>query len=212
MRDTFILYTSYAEQISLLDMEQRGLLLTAILAHENEQMLPELDPITAMAWAFIKDDLDRNYAKYEEISEKRRAAGRASGRSRRASAEQRTSVQSVEQNEHCECEYDCECECVCECESNRPTLAQVTEYSQSRGSKSDPEAFFAYYDSQGWITARGNPVTNWKSLYVNWEKRERPKNKSKPNTWNLELQRKDEMTTDFERAIHGSNKQSTAGA
>ena len=80
MRDSFVLYTSYIEQISLLDNEQRGVLLTAIYSYVMENELPDMDGMTKMAFSFIKSQLDKDLKKYEEVCRKRREAGKAGGR------------------------------------------------------------------------------------------------------------------------------------
>jgi len=65
MRDSFILYTECVEQIGMLSREQRGDLLTAIYAYETEQLLPEMDTLTAMVFSIIRQKLDRDGEKYD---------------------------------------------------------------------------------------------------------------------------------------------------
>ena len=55
MRNSFVLYTEYAKQISLLTMEQRGQLLTAIIQYVTDDTVPELDAVTEMAFSIIQD-------------------------------------------------------------------------------------------------------------------------------------------------------------
>lgn len=80
MKESFILYTEYAKHMGLLDMEQRGVLLTAIMNYQTGEELPEMDGGTAMAFSFIKEQLDRDNAKYEETLKKRSDAGKQGGR------------------------------------------------------------------------------------------------------------------------------------
>lgn len=80
MKNSFVLYTSYQEQLSLLTMVQRGVLFTAILAYASGDDLPEMDGITNMAFAFIKADIDRDAEKYERTCEARRESGLKGGR------------------------------------------------------------------------------------------------------------------------------------
>ena len=49
-----------------------------------------------------------------------------------------------------------------------PTADEVAEYAKAKGYEIDPEAFCAYYGSQGWRKANGQRVTNWKLAVVNW--------------------------------------------
>ncbi len=76
MKKSFILYENYWRQLQLLDFEQCGRLLKAIFAHECGKKLPELDAMTQMLYSVIADQLDRDRAKYEEVSVKRAEAGR----------------------------------------------------------------------------------------------------------------------------------------
>lgn len=78
-RKAFLLYTGYFEQIEMLSIEQRGILLTAIMAFQTGAELPEMDAITKMAYSFISADMRRDSEKYEEVVEKRRESGRKGG-------------------------------------------------------------------------------------------------------------------------------------
>ena len=78
-RKSFLLYTEYFKQIKKLSIEQRGILLTAIMNFQSGEDLPDMDPLTDMCFGFISDDMQRNNEKYEETVEKRREAGRKGG-------------------------------------------------------------------------------------------------------------------------------------
>ena len=80
MRDSFVLYTEYMAQIELLNMEQRGELLTAIMNHALGRASPELDAVTSMAFSFIRARMDRDGEKYEKTVEARKEAGKMGGR------------------------------------------------------------------------------------------------------------------------------------
>lgn len=84
MKKSFVLYTDYLEQMELLSMEQRGLLFTAIMNYAAEKELPEMDGVTAMCFAFVKAQLDRDDEKYKAICEQRSEAGKLGGRPRKA--------------------------------------------------------------------------------------------------------------------------------
>lgn len=79
-RDSFVLYTEYMEQVNLLSIEQRGILLTAIFSYAADTELPEMDGITKMAFAFIKSRIDKDTEKYAKTIEKRKEAGKLGGR------------------------------------------------------------------------------------------------------------------------------------
>ena len=73
MNDSFILYTSYYAIIERLTDEQLGKLMRAIFIYARDGEVINLEPTLRMAFAFIKDDMERNQAKYNEKREKLRA-------------------------------------------------------------------------------------------------------------------------------------------
>ena len=75
----FVLYTDYAEQIKTLPMEEIGRLFCAILDYADGVKDVELSPAASMAFAFIRQQMDRDRMKYEEVCEKRREIGRKGG-------------------------------------------------------------------------------------------------------------------------------------
>ena len=82
-----------------------------------------------------------------------------------------------------------------------PTLDEVRAYCRQRNSSVDPVQFYDYFTadpSRAWIDAKGQPVLNWKSKIVTWEKFNVMPKKSKPvddgrATNNIFLQLLDEM-------------------
>lgn len=80
IRDTFLLRHDFYPQIKILAIEQRGILFTAIYAYETGDELPDMDPLTAMCWGFIKSSLDSNKDKYEAQCEANRTNGTKGGR------------------------------------------------------------------------------------------------------------------------------------
>ena len=78
-QNSFILYTDSVEEVQLLTMEQRGLLLTTAFCYVNSLTLPELDQATSVLWHTWKKNIDRNAQKWEETRQRRSAAGRKGG-------------------------------------------------------------------------------------------------------------------------------------
>lgn len=54
----------------------------------------------------------------------------------------------------------------------KPTLKQVENYCKERKNTIDPETFFDYYESSGWVKANGQKVKDWKATIRTWEKNE----------------------------------------
>lgn len=93
MKDSFIIFIESWELVSALSPQQRGTLLESLFRYAMDDELPQMDGITAVVFASMRQKIDYANKRYEEIREKRSAAGVASGRARR------TNVKSVEQNE-----------------------------------------------------------------------------------------------------------------
>lgn len=54
--------------------------------------------------------------------------------------------------------------------ASRPTLEQVKEYCQERGSGIDPEQFHDHYTANGWKQSSGNPIRDWRAAVRTWER------------------------------------------
>ena len=76
VRDSFILYTKYGRQLEKLSLEQRGILITAIMRHQRGEELPEMDLVTDILYSMIEEQLDADAAKYEETCQRRSESGR----------------------------------------------------------------------------------------------------------------------------------------
>ena len=71
--------SDYLDELLLLPMEQRGLLITTVFSYVNDKPLPELDLATALLWQTWKKCIDRNAEKWEESRQRRSEAGRKGG-------------------------------------------------------------------------------------------------------------------------------------
>lgn len=80
MRESFVLYAEYLENIELLSMEQRGVLITALMKYVSGLDIPDMDGSTMMAFSFIRSKIDKDQKKYEEVCSKRAEAGKMGGR------------------------------------------------------------------------------------------------------------------------------------
>lgn len=109
MRESFVMYTNYSRKIKLLTIEQRGVLLTAILAYEAGEDIPQLDDMTTMAFEFIKDDLDANRQKYEDTCNKNRENAQKRWQNKKKSDATASDRNRVDAN-HADNEYEYEYE------------------------------------------------------------------------------------------------------
>lgn len=72
MNDSFILYTSDYQLIEGLTDEQLGQLTRALFIYARDGEVINLEPVVRMAFAFIKDKIDRNQQKYQKKCERNR--------------------------------------------------------------------------------------------------------------------------------------------
>ena len=79
---SFIMYTESWSGIQLLSREQRGDLLTALMAFNgaDDCEMPEMDQATACIFAMLRPRLEANRKKYQETVETRKEGGKLGGR------------------------------------------------------------------------------------------------------------------------------------
>lgn len=82
-KKAFYLYNDYIDHVELMSDEDAGKLFKAILKYENGMETGELSDVAAIAFSFIKNQLDRDADKYEEICRKNRQNGMKGGRPRK---------------------------------------------------------------------------------------------------------------------------------
>lgn len=80
MKESFILFTENKEQVDMLTTEQAGILLKAIFCYTSDEPLPEMDPLTKMAFSFIRAAIDRTDGRYQRRVESNRENGKLGGR------------------------------------------------------------------------------------------------------------------------------------
>lgn len=73
-KNSVLLYTDDIEILEDLTLEQRGVLLTAILSYQAGAELPEMDCTTKVAFKFMKKQIDANNQAYENACEQRKKA------------------------------------------------------------------------------------------------------------------------------------------
>ena len=79
MKESFILFTENKEQVDMLTTEQAGILLKAIFCYTSDEPLPDMDPLTKMAFSFIRSAIDRTDDRYQRRVESNRENGKLGG-------------------------------------------------------------------------------------------------------------------------------------
>lgn len=80
MKNGFVLYTDYIEQVEMLEAEQAKALFLAVLKYASGEELPEMDLPTRLVFSFIRKQIDRENEKYQKTVEARKEAGAKGGR------------------------------------------------------------------------------------------------------------------------------------
>lgn len=102
MSDSFILYTSYYALIDGLTDEQLGQLTRAIFLYARDGKTINLEPVVRMAFAFIKDNIERNQDKYQAKCEKNRQIALERERKKREAREKAGNTNVHERTRTCE--------------------------------------------------------------------------------------------------------------
>ena len=62
-----------------------------------------------------------------------------------------------------------------------PTLSMIKTYCKVRENKVDPEEFFNFYESKGWLVGK-TKMKDWQAAVRTWESYKKPKKETKPLT------------------------------
>lgn len=63
----------------------------------------------------------------------------------------------------------------------KPTVEEITTYCTERNNSVDPQAFYDFYESKGWVVGK-SPMKCWKAAVRTWEQRDKP-NKPQSKGW-----------------------------
>ena len=129
-KTTFLLNNEYKEQVDMLNDVQAGQLFRAILQYANENTTDNIaDPVVGMVFSFVRQQMDKDFKKYEETCKKRAEVGKKGGRPRK-NIEEHVGIDDLDcpqdnekpigflenQTKAKKAECDCDCESDCECD------------------------------------------------------------------------------------------------
>lgn len=80
MKNSFLIYYEYEEQLSILSDEELGQLIRAIFKYEKNNEIPKFNGVLQIAFLFIKGNLDRDREKYDKRCETSANNGKLGGR------------------------------------------------------------------------------------------------------------------------------------
>lgn len=172
-RKSFVFRLEWFKSLSAYPAEVRLEVYEATMRYALSGTLSELKPLSSMAFTFIKNALDVDFEKYNDISDKRRAAGQkgraiASKCKQMISSEQMISENVLLYDTDTVSDTDTDTPCVCD------ESAPVRAASHDTTAHNDFEFFFPtfwmrniiapeaetrrfidYYEASGWILEKG---------------------------------------------------------
>ena len=125
-KDSFVLYTKYLTQVEKLDIEQRGVLFTAILRYAAGESIPNMDPVTEMLWSIIEDQLQIDFEKYQKTCNARKEAGSRGGKARDKQNEaNQANANFAKQSQANQADSDNECDSDSDSDINKQTMCKA---------------------------------------------------------------------------------------
>ena len=188
-KKSFVLYHDIRTPLELLTDEQRGKLFIALLDYSEHGELPDFDGALLMAFAFIRMSLDRDAEAWAEKRAKRAEAGRSGGLAKVANASNASSSKQNVANLAVPVPVSVSVPVPVNVNTPNtsvgrrtaasppraarftpPTVDEVRDYCQERGSSVDPEKFVDFYSANGWKQGRNKPIVDWKAAVRTWER------------------------------------------
>lgn len=160
-------------------MEDKAILLDAIFLYHIERVEPEFNSFPAeIAFSFLKQQFDRDLDKYQNVIERNRK--NISKRWDKSDTKNTTGkVGIAKDTKNTDKDYEKDYEKEKEKKIIRftpPTLNEIESFiSENKLSFVDPEAFFNYYQSNGWLVGK-NKMKNWESAIKMWNTRNKSEN------------------------------------
>lgn len=191
-RNAFIFYPSFTEQIEVIkDVRIKGDLYRAVSLYGCTGEIPDfsdIDPLGMLDGLFLamKRAIDDQH-KRREIQRRNGAKGGAPIGNNNARRKPETSENNPKQPETSENnlnkdkdkdkdkdnkELSNESKKKTRCVFSAPSLDEVKEFFKVNNFSSNPEAFFDYYDANGWTQGNRKPLKKWEAAARQWERRQ----------------------------------------
>ena len=190
-----LIFSEWQTLIQNLTDEQAGQLVKAMCHYNKGEEYIAPDPAVAAMFAMVREGMDSNNSKYEEVCRKRAEAGKKG-----AEARWEGDSKSHSENGKCHSEDGKRCKTQTQTETINQTITQtespkgvkrekaptepkretasrfrppsveeVEQYCFERNNRVDPERFVDFYSSNGWKVGK-NPMKDWKAAVRTWEK------------------------------------------
>lgn len=184
-----ILFSEWKRSLVRLSLEQKGMLLDALLDYPDKGDPAFDDPLLDTVWLFIGNTLSENERKYEETSKKRSEAGKRGNKKRWGATDDIANIanatddianiaisKSISKSTDTKVSDSSSAEALPPTPKSRfssPDVETVKSYfAEKGGTEAQAIRFHAYYESNGWKVGR-NPMKNWKAAASGWISRDR---------------------------------------
>ena len=178
-RNSFIFFFTWAEVLSDCTKEVRLDVYDAVIEYAKSGTLPDLKPMSMMAFQFIKKEIDRNNEKYDEIVEKRREAGKKSKKqmlTKEANDSKCCQMPTKEANAPLDVDVDVDVDVSLSLREYEPSQTERENFLKVLlfdkyliKPAEELERFLAHYDKTGWVDKNGNRITNRLAALKAWD-------------------------------------------
>lgn len=193
MKSSFVLYTDNHSSIELLTVEQKAMLLDLFFLYHKDVDIDIKDPVLKMAFSFFERTFERDKIKYDKRVEANKNNGLKGGRPKNPDEPKKpTGLNENPNNPDEPKKADTVPDTVpvpvpvikeknllsdssesgqTKKQFKKPSIEEITIYCQERKNRVDPDKFFNFYESKGWMIGK-NKMKNWRSAIITWEKGE----------------------------------------
>lgn len=195
--ESIVIHTDIKDKLQWLSDEEAGKLFKAIVAYaENGTILsPDADRALGLVFLFVKDQIDRDYERYQARAKANRENGSKGGRppkSKEPGKPKETDGLSEKPNktdglflEPTETLPNPIPIPIPNTKPNsipnekegkakrfiKPTLQEIEDYIKEMGYDDDPGAIYDHYEANGWKQSGGNSIKDWKAAIRGWHRR-----------------------------------------
>lgn len=187
-KKSFVVYTSWKIWLDGMTKEQKGDWIDWMFDYTND-LNPELpqDQVVKMACLMCMETLKRDLKKYEDKVERIKAVNETKSKNKdndivTKSTRNHNEIDSVNVNVNDNVNDNVNVNVLSndnEKEINKekpsttrfssPSLDEIKKYCQERNNNVNPEAFFNFYESKGWMVGK-NKMKDWKAAIRTWER------------------------------------------
>ena len=190
-KKSFVFYDSWGEVFDEMDDENAGKMIKMILEYHRKKEVKNAPLMLRLAFALIKNQMDADAEKYDEICEKRKTAGAKGGNAKEEkkakvananfAKQKKQKLASVADNDNDNDNDNDINTLLTESDNiaNTPTLEEVRKFCNEENLNIDTKKFYNHYTSLGWKTASGVIIEDWKAKAKVWESTDREKSKGK---------------------------------